>query len=121
MKQKPMTRAELERLLEGMDLTEGESDKGWWETFSGADFGAAKARALLVNDTLWRLKWTKEKPTEPGWYWYKGHAPGFKLEAPWIVLIESEAGELAARWPVNGYRYVDHMKGEWCGPLEVPE
>ncbi len=40
----------IEAILEGIDKTENESERGWWETSTGAEFGATKLaeiRALL--------------------------------------------------------------------------
>lgn len=33
-------RERIAKLLDGIDMTENESESGWWETSSGAEFGA---------------------------------------------------------------------------------
>lgn len=65
-------------------------------------------------------KWTTEKPTSPGWYWYRKDPPAaptlIYCGAAWDHLVDF-AG-LAE--PVTFM--TDHlMEGEWAGPLESPE
>ncbi len=62
------------------------------------------------------MKWTTEKPTAPGWYWYKG--AGY----PTILYVYTETfiGSLFVEdpdygGPVQGY------PGEWAGPIPEPE
>jgi hypothetical protein len=58
------------------------------------------------------IEWTREKPTEPGWYWGVGAWP---VEAPRIVAIRRNPdGELRA----DGYDVPDGAL--WCGPLKPP-
>ena len=42
----------LRRIVRGIDKTETESDEGWWETSTGAEFGADVLDELekLVDD-----------------------------------------------------------------------
>lgn len=40
------TLEQIKAILEGIDKTEGESDDGWWETSSGAEFGAKQLAAI---------------------------------------------------------------------------
>lgn len=40
-------RQELTSILKGIDKTETESDEGWWETSSGAEFGRNKLKEVL--------------------------------------------------------------------------
>lgn len=72
-------------------------------------------------DRLW-LKWASEKPTEPGWYWYRRDS----ADKPRCVELQT--------WPrpnkpdrlyVNGGVSVPmnalEFDGEWAGPLVQPE
>jgi hypothetical protein len=60
-------------------------------------------------------QWTKTKPTEAGWYWFRGEAH----EAdPFIVQID-EVGQF--QWPDGGFQEVKLAKGEWAGPIEEPK
>ena len=60
-------------------------------------------------------QWTKTKPTEAGWYWYRGQADE---SDPFIVQVD-EAGQF--QWPDGGYQEVTLTDGEWAGPIELPE
>lgn len=46
----------IKEILYGIDLTEIESDKGWWETSTGASFGAQKLydiiSLILIDQSL---------------------------------------------------------------------
>ncbi len=58
--------------------------------------------------------WTKEKPTEAGWYWIKAD---FWSKEKDIVYIESSAEGLClygTDWPVDVY------DAEWAGPIPEP-
>ena len=60
-------------------------------------------------------RWETKKPTEPGWYWFRGEAH----EAdPFIVQVD-DAGQF--QWPDGGYQEVKLAKGEWAGPIQLPE
>lgn len=70
------------------------------------------------------MKWTKEKPTKTGWYWYQN--VGFKFSYPTIVQVSYYGTKLAIDWEstYNGhYEYqVDKLKDDfWCGPIPEPE
>lgn len=68
------------------------------------------------EDTLLSpYRWSHNKPTRPGWYWFRGQAH----EAdPFIVLVD-EARQF--QWPDGGFQEVLLAKGEWAGPIEEPE
>lgn len=36
----------LDEILDGIDRDEGDYDKGWWETSTGAEFGARKKQEI---------------------------------------------------------------------------
>ena len=60
-------------------------------------------------------RWETNKPTEPGWYWFRGEAH----EAdPFIVEVD-EVGQF--QWPDGGYQEVKLAKGVWAGPIQLPE
>ncbi len=60
-------------------------------------------------------RWTFNKPTVAGWYWFRGEAH----EAdPFIVQVD-EVGQF--QWPDGGYQEVKLAKGEWAGPIQLPE
>jgi len=60
------------------------------------------------------LKWTTDRPTKPGWYWFR--CPNI-MRPPEIVEVFS-TGE---QWHIDGVRNnVANLDGQWYGPLEVP-
>jgi hypothetical protein len=63
-----------------------------------------------------RLKWTKDKPTQPGWYWWrwsrdKGNAHITRLNEHWQAMENKHV-------PSNAYYLFE--EGEWAGPIEPP-
>ena len=38
---------DIKELLKGIDQTENESDDGWWETSTGAEFGRNRMNMLI--------------------------------------------------------------------------
>ena len=58
-------------------------------------------------------RWTRSRPTEPGWYWWRTHAVTTgQLTGLQVVQIEED-----------GYcrqegEYVSHLGGEWQGPIK---
>lgn len=63
----------------------------------------ARKDAIAAWNTLPRpLRWTKEPPTEPGWYWFRN------LSKPQIVHLNG----VKNRKP--------HPADEWAGPIQEP-
>jgi hypothetical protein len=63
--------------------------------------------------------WSEERPTCPGWYWYK--APG--IGEPRLVNVDHgriDAKLMADLGPPNNLVDVNRIKGQWAGPLEAP-
>jgi hypothetical protein len=60
-------------------------------------------------------QWRKTKPTEAGWYWFRGPAH----EADAFIVQVDEVGQF--QWPDGGYQEVKLANGEWAGPIELPE
>lgn len=66
------------------------------------------------------MNWTNEKPTAPGWYWYKNPAHGHDAEKDADIIdidpVEDEAlfpGEYASR-------LLSMLTGEFAGPIPKP-
>ena len=66
------------------------------------------------------LTWKTDKPTTPGWYWYR--ESDFFLE---VVHVRYQEKRLAADYKDGGdlifFGFIDQLKGEWAGPLEPPK
>ncbi len=61
------------------------------------------------------LRWTWEKPGEPGWYWYRG---AVEEADPLIVWVDASG---CFQWPDGEYQEATFTKGQWAGPIEQPE
>lgn len=65
------------------------------------------------------MTWTTNKPTTPGWYWWRRnkdknltcHEIGYRHEHDglWILSLPDE------------YVRIDEYGGEWAGPIPEPE
>ena len=60
-------------------------------------------------------RWSKDKPTAAGWYWFRGPAH----EADSFIVQVDEVGQF--QWPDGGFQEVTLAKGEWAGPIQQPE
>lgn len=72
------------------------------------------------------MNWTEEKPSSPGWYWYK--EIGKNRDEPMMAWVFGTTNLfyacrygphelLAFRDPHR----VEECPGVWCGPIAVPE
>ena len=59
--------------------------------------------------------WTTEKPTKPGWYWWRG--PMWGKEITRVLEVDSDD---AGAFYVRREYYVNDLTGHWAGPLEPP-
>lgn len=71
---------------------------------------------------LTQPKWTKEKPTVPGWYWYR-YRESKNYASPVILDNNLDYGLRIIRsvFPDLEGRRLDGLCGEWAGPLPEPE
>ena len=51
--------------------------------------------------------WTKEPPTEPGWYWWRRHS-----KTPDVVELKKSHLVMKMTWRGDVW-YADDMQGEW--------
>lgn len=59
-----------------------------------------------------KLRWTRERPTKEGWYWYK-HDDGQR------IIGRLFHGGL--HFPGGNFNSLKDMPGEWAGPIPEPE
>lgn len=59
------------------------------------------------------LRWTRETPTEPGWYWMRR---GSGYPDPQVVLLDFDCF-----WVVGVDESFPLRDGEWAGPIPEPE
>lgn len=73
-------------------------------------------------------RWSKEKPTVPGWYWWRcwnQHGVAIVHEPdpirPWHTSDRSQAVTLFnSKGRLTSTRMNRMADGEWCGPLVPP-
>lgn len=61
------------------------------------------------------MTWTRNKPTEPGWYWYKPNGGG-----ACVVLITRGIRETLV-FQRGGRVLIGLPDGAWSGPIPEPE
>ena len=64
------------------------------------------------------MKWTKDNPTEPGWYWYRDE------DGPRCLRLYHEDGEIVVEidWIYERSELLDEYEGgEWQGPIKPEE
>ncbi len=62
------------------------------------------------------LKWTDEKPTAPGPYFYRENAQ----TRPVAFEVYEWAARLMMRWPDGSESEVDREDGQFAGPIPEP-
>lgn len=63
--------------------------------------------------------WREERPTCPGWHWYK--PPG--IAEPRLVLVDHgriDSKLMVDLGPPNNLVDVNRVAGQWAGPLDPP-
>ncbi len=64
--------------------------------------------------------WTREKPTQEGWYWFKGDNSRFnKFFKDGTIVYFHPEGHISMVGTNDAYR-LDDLSGKWVGPLVVP-
>ncbi len=63
------------------------------------------------------MKWTKEKPTEPGWYWYREPGPDMHNDAAIVCLWEGSFRSIG----IDFGKLPSDMLGEFYGPIKYPQ
>ena len=83
----------------------------------GPALGYSKEDATRTWNALpRRLRFSKEKPTEPGWYWHGKYKPSI------VRVVTPSSGRMF--YCISGYpdQYdVLNDDGEWAGPIQEPE
>jgi len=57
--------------------------------------------------------WTREKPTKPGWYWWRWAPKSLML----VLDVHVRDGKMQA-FSYLGLNPIDECDGEWQGPIE---
>ncbi len=64
--------------------------------------------------------WTREKPTQPGWYWYRTLHHG-KPTFVDMVRVYPYGDTFLVRSMEFAGTFIKDFTGEWAGPIEEPE
>lgn len=59
-------------------------------------------------------RWSKDKPSKEGWYWYRRRFMGGTL-GPLCLQVDGEQVAVCGEWTA-----LAEFDGEWCGPLAPP-
>lgn len=78
----------------------------------------------LLIDTLgeeWAVRgaiknWTADKPTAPGWYWYRRDQDQNEV----LMRVQGRGVQTTAVWPDLQSESVFKVPGEWSGPVNLP-
>jgi hypothetical protein len=60
--------------------------------------------------------WSNEKPTEPGWYWFRESAEERVVK---LSIMRAFGGRLCFSYH-TGCRPVEEVNGQWAGPIQPP-
>ena len=64
------------------------------------------------------MKWTKERPTKPGWYWMRAGCDYPRS----VVQVYEMSGELRyTDLDLNESRFIVTSDKEWAGPVVEPD
>ena len=109
----PCPRCGSRKRLAAEQITKAE----WRQKCNSCQFSigvcASKEEALAVWNSLPRkLRFSREKPTQDGWYWYRD-----KDMEPTIGFLLGRCLSLRG----GDYVYIENAPGEFAGPIQEPE
>lgn len=70
------------------------------------------------------MKWTTEKPTKEGWYWYRQYRNNGIRKGSFYPprIAEVEAGLMIWEFMTeDAYTNVIDLNGQWSGPIQPPQ
>jgi hypothetical protein len=62
------------------------------------------------------MNWTADKPTKPGWYWYRGGSDGHTVKVLHFIDDDGDGPYIATSEDLT----LNDLDGEWAGPVEPP-
>ena len=90
----------------------------------GPEAGGPTWATEAWNDMPRRLRWTKEPPKEPGWYWHEENHGGKHPAHVFRVVTSALETGIYVRFfgqPADVIHKIDHISGKWAGPMPEPE
>ncbi len=78
---------------------------------------AAETMRSIADGLVRPLRWSAEKPTVPGWYWWRNKTPNGGY-----ITDMLEVGEQLTVYNDQTHKShsVDEFQGEWAGPIPEP-
>ena len=71
------------------------------------------------------MTWTTEKPTKPGWYWWRQLPTDTEFQIVRVRVddmgLQSDDGKSLIALNDKFYELVENMPGEWAALLEPPK
>ena len=66
-----------------------------------------------------KMNWTNERPTQRGWYWFRG-TPGLPLGQYDGILQIDNSGQAQLNGKAGWWPF-ERFEGQWAGPVEQPK
>ncbi len=73
-------------------------------------------QTLNVFHATMTPRWTKARPTESGWYWWRRKS----ITTAEIIVQVQPQNDTVGPWPDGSQSRLSEESGEWSGPLERP-
>lgn len=61
------------------------------------------------------MTWTSDKPTVPGWYWYRGYEDADRV----VHVMDNGESLVACSFEFSESMF--YLDGQWAGPIPAPE
>lgn len=84
---------------------------------AGRAMRVCRVCGLAELDPALKLHFTPERPLIPGWYWYRVNQ---KETKPVVVYVHPQLDKVDPREPETS-QTANLTRGEWAGPLEMPD
>lgn len=72
-----------------------------------------------------KIKWTKETPKIPGFYWFKGGDGCGTVNFTFVTHVKrhdlNKQMLEAVPYMMDFETLLDNFEGEWAGPIDLPE
>lgn len=111
--------------LEVYPVKDGFYQVGCWDCFMRGTRLLSPDKAIKAWNALpRRLRWTKEPPKDPGWYWHEENHEGKHPAHVFRVVTSTKETGIYVRFfgqPADVIHKIDHISGKWAGPIPEPE
>ena len=115
------TEIELKEQIEALE----EFIDAFLEPYNEMDIGPSPVTKLRIQkieaaiETLEGLRWTTEKPTKAGWYWWRDPILSVVPEEMVFINRQMDMRRMELMFETEQYDFAD-TGGEWSGPIPLP-